>query len=400
MSELAAAIADARPQVVATLAVHLRDLDLAEDAFAESAAKCLTLAEPPANIAAWLMVAAKRKALDAIRKSAAEARAAQGAAQISDMADILELPEPIADERLRLIFICCHPAIALDARVALALKVICGLPVAEIARVFLTSEATMFQRITRAKTKVREAGIPFELPPRKAWGERLEAVLLTLELAFTVAYQDAAGERDGELSGEVARLAMIVAELLPDEPEVLGLAALVALARSREKARVDGDGVMVPLSEQDPARWDFAAIEQARLWLDQAAQKRAPGPYQVMATIQLTHARRAFDGATDWAVVVTLYDALMAMRPGPLVALNRAVAIGRAQGAGEGLAALEAIPAERLENARPYHAARGDLLAKLGRVAEAGAALDSALALGPPGAERSFLERKRAALGA
>ena len=242
--------------MVAALAVHFRDLDLAEDAFAEAAAKCLTLAEPPQKLSGWLFTAAKRKALDAIRRREAEARAVESAAFDTDMAEIIDLPEPVADERLRLIFICCHPALALEARTALALKVICGLPVAEIARVFLVNEATMFQRITRAKRKVAEAGIAFELPPRKTWGERLDAVLLTLELAYTVAYQDAAGERDGELSEEVARLAAMVAELLPKEPEGLGLAALVWLARSREAARVDRVGAMVPLSQQHPAQWD------------------------------------------------------------------------------------------------------------------------------------------------
>ena len=398
MSELAAAIANARPKVVATLAVHLRDLDLAEDAFAEGAAKCLSLTEPPDNITAWLTVAAKRKAIDMIRKKEAEARAFESATQISDMAEILELPEPIADERLRLIFICCHPAIALEARVALALKVICGLPVAEIARVFLTSEKAMFQRITRAKTKVRDAGIAFELPPRKAWGERLDAVLLTLELAYTVAYQDAAGERDGALAGEVSRLAEMVAQLLPDEAEALGLAALILLARSRESARVAGDGAMIPLSEQNVAKWDFDAIEQARIWLDSAAELRAPGPYQVMATIQLTHARRAFDGSVDWEVIAKLYDGLLLMRPGPMVALNRAVAVGKAQGAESGLAELHKIDAQRLENARPFHAARAALLADLGRRDRAVEAYDRALSLDPPSAERLFLERKRAAL--
>ena len=181
---LGAAIAEARPQVIASLAVQLRDLDLAEDAFAEAAAKAIELDEAPEKLTGWLFVTAKRKALDMLRKRGSEARAIAGAEQLTDMAEILTLPEPIADERLRLIFICCHPAIALETRTALALKVICGLPVARIAQLFVTSEATMFQRITRAKGKVREAGIAFELPARRHWGERLEAVLLTLELAF------------------------------------------------------------------------------------------------------------------------------------------------------------------------------------------------------------------------
>lgn len=392
----------ARPQVVAALAVQFRDLDLAEDAFAEAAAKCLELTEPPRKLDGWLFTAAKRKALDALRRRTAEARAVEGAVEVSDMAEIIELPEPITDERLRLIFICCHPAIALEARCALALKVICGLPVGQIAQLFLTSEPAMFQRITRAKRKVAEAGIAFELPPRRMWGERLDAVLLTLELAYTAAYQDASGERavidDARLSGEIARLAAMVAGLLPEEPEALGLAALVWLAHSREAARVDDAGAMVPLSQQDTAQWDYAAIEQARRWMDVAAGHGRSGPYQVMAAIQLTHARRGFDGRTDWEAILALYDVLLAMRPGAMAALGRALALAKVVGAEAGLAALEAIEEERLRGSRPWHAAKGELLAALGRAEEARDALTRALALDPPRAERLFLEAKRAGL--
>jgi RNA polymerase sigma-70 factor (ECF subfamily) len=388
--------------VIAALAVHLRDLDLAEDAFAEAMARCLELPEAPRNVAGWLLTAAKRKAVDAIRRREAEARAVAGslviAEQADDMAEILKFSEPIADERLRLIFICCHPAIALEARAALALKVICGLPVKEIARVFVTSQQTMFQRITRAKAKVQAAGIAFELPPRKAWGERLEAVLLTLELAYTAAFQDAAGERDDELPSEVERLARMVAELLPEEPEALGLTALILLARSRERARVDGDGAMVPLSQQDTKKWDYPAIEQARRWMDSAAAQGATGPYQIMAAIQLTHARRGFDAETDWAAIAALYDALMVMRPGAMTAINRAVALAKVQGAARGLEALERMDAEALQNARPFYVARGELLAQLGENEAAAQALDRAIALDPARAERLFLEAKRRAL--
>lgn len=393
-AEIARQIGDVRPRVIAALAAHLRDLDAAEDAFADAAAACLALEEPPNNHAAWLLTVAKRKAVDAIRRKQAETRAADQAAMVNDMAEIIQLPEPMPDERLRLIFICCHPALAPEARAALAMKVICGLPVAAIAKVFVTSEATMFQRITRAKTKIRDARIDFELPPRKAWGERLGAVLLTLELAYTVAYQDAGAELDRELSSEIARLAQMVAELLPNEPEALGLAALVALARSREAARVDDDGAMVPLSRQDPELWDRAAIEQARGWLDEAAAMGRTGPYQVMASIQLTHARRLFDETTDWRAILTLYDALMVLRPGPMVLLNRALAIAKVEGADAALAELEGLPVERLKSARPYHAARAELLAQSGNMSGAKSALDAALSLDPPRAERLYLERK------
>lgn len=394
----AAAIADARPRVVSALAVHLRDLDAAEDAFSEAMEACLSLDALPDNVTAWLLTVAKRKAVDAIRRREAETRSAEGAAMVNDMAEILQLPEPIADERLRLILICCHPSLALEARAAMALKVICGLPVGAIAKVFLTSEVTMFQRITRAKAKVREAQIAFELPHRKHWPERLDAVLLTLELAYTVAYQDAGGECDPELSEEIGRLSAMVAELLPEEPEALGLAALIALARSREGARLDVDGAMIPLSQQDTAQWDHDLIEQARQWLDKAAEHAATGPYQVMAAMQLTHARRLHSDATDWPAIVKLYDALMVLRPGPMIALNRALAVAQIEGAANGMALLDALPADRLKNARPLFVAKARLLVDLGDKSAAREAFDAALALQPARAERLYLERKRKSL--
>jgi RNA polymerase sigma-70 factor (ECF subfamily) len=400
--DLAAAIMAARPRVVAALAAQLRDLDAGEDAFAEGAATCLALAEAPRDLAAWLFVAGKRRAVDAARRRQSEARMAEALAEVSDMADILTLPEPIPDERLRLLFICCHPALGEEVRAPLALKVICGLPVAAIARLFVVSEPAMFQRITRTKAKVREAGIAFELPPRRDWPERLGAVLLALELAFTAAYSDAGGELSAaleeDLGAEVERLALLVAELLSQEPEALGLAALVLLARSRRAARLDRDGAMVPLSQQDAARWDFARIEQACGLMDTAARLGRSGAYQVMAAIQLTHARRAFDGGVDWGAVLRLYDVLLGLRPSPMVALSRALALAQVEGAAAGLAALEALPAERLALARPWHAARADLLAKAGRAGDAVAALDAALALEPLRAERLWLEARRTEL--
>jgi RNA polymerase sigma-70 factor (ECF subfamily) len=393
----------ARPRVVAALAAHLRDLDAAEDAFAEATERCLALAGAPRDPAAWLYVVAKRRALASVRKRRTEARTAERHAEISDMADILTLPEPIPDERLRLLFICCHPALAAEVRAPLALKVICGLRVPAIARLFVVSEPTMFQRITRAKAKVREAGIAFELPPRRDWPERLGAVLLALELAFTAAYADAGGELSADLGedlgAEVERLALLVAELLPQEPEALGLAALVLLVRSRAGARLDADGAMVPLSQQDVARWDSARIDQARTLMDTAARAGRSGPYQVMAAIQLTHTRRGFDGVVDWRAVLRLYDVLLALRPSPMVALSRALALAQVDGVEAGLDALGALPAERLALARPFHVARADLLARCGRPEEARAALDAALAQGPPRAERLWLERRRAMLG-
>lgn len=397
----------ARPRVVAALAANLRDLDAAEDAFSHAAERALSLPDAPLDMGAWLYVAARRRALDSLRKAGAEARKPAALAEVTDMAEIIELPDPIPDERLRLLFICCHPAIAAEARSALALKVICGLPVDAIARLFVVSEAAMFQRITRAKAKVREAGIAFELPPRRDWPHRLGSVLLALELAFTAAYADAGGELGaalpedigaGGLGAEVERLALLVAELLPGEPEALGLAALVLLARSREGARLDAGGAMIPLSQQDAARWDMARIASAQALMERAARAQRSGPYQVMAAIQLAHTRRAFDGAVDWSAVLRLYDVLLALRPSPMVALSRALALARVEGAAAGLAAIDALPAERLSLARPFHAARADLLARLGRGGEADAAFAAALALNPPRAERLWLERQRRGL--
>lgn len=400
--DIALAIMVARPRVVAALAAAFRDLDAAEDAFSAAAERALRLPEPPLDMAGWLFVTARRRALDGLRKSAAEERGRESLAQVSDMADILPFPEPVPDERLRLLFICCHPAIAAEARTALALRVIYGLPVETIARLFVVSEPTMFQRITRAKAKVLEAGIAFELPPRKAWPERLDAVLLALELAFTAAYADAGGELSAglgeDLGAEVEQLALLVAELLPKEPEALGMAALVLLARSRKDTRLDAEGAMVPLSQQDAGRWNRSRIELAQSFMTPAQSLARSGPYQVMAAIQLAHTRRAFDGVVDWSAVLRLYDVLLALRPSPMVALSRTLALAQVESPEAGLAALEALPSERLALARPFHVARADLLARAGRPGEAAAALDAALALDPPRAERLWLEQRRAGL--
>ncbi|MEM9086319.1 MAG: DUF6596 domain-containing protein [Pseudomonadota bacterium] len=399
---LSRALPAARPLVVASLAAHLGDLDAAEEAFAEA---CVALTESgaePDNLAGWLITVGKRKAIDRIRKRDARQRADDGAAQIAeleepDMDNVITLPEPIADERLRLIFICCHPALAPEARAALALKVICGLPVNDIASLFLTSEPTMYQRITRAKAKIEAAKVSFELPPRAAWPERLGAVLLTLELAYTTAYQDAGGSNaindGGDLAREIERLATMLAELLPKEPEVLGIAALVTLACSREAARVDESGAMVPLSKQDTALWDRDRIERARVWLDQAATHAQTGPYQVMAAIQLTHARRVFDGDVDWASILKLYDALMVLRPGPMVWLNRAMALAEVEGATLALRALEDKALSAARSSRPYLVAKARVLAMMGEPGPSSKHILQALQTQPPEAERLYLEK-------
>ncbi len=317
------------------------------------------------------------------------------------MGDVIAFPDPIPDDRLRLLFTCCHPAIAEEARIALALKVICGVPVPRIARAFLIAEPAMYQRITRAKAKIKAAKIPFETPPAGEWQYRVDTVLATLETALGIAYRDAAGVRTENhewegLAPEVERLAGLIAELMPKEAEVHGLLALACFVRSRERARISADGTMVPLSQQDAGLWNRARIEAGCAALDRATALAAPGPLQVLAAIHLTHALRGATGRTDWPRIVTLYDALMALRPGPVVAINRAVALSRARSAEDGLAALAELDEGQLADFLPFRAARANLLARAGQIERALAEYDAALALDPEPAEARFLQARRA----
>jgi RNA polymerase sigma-70 factor (ECF subfamily) len=392
------AIAAARPKVVAALAARLRDLDLAEDAFADASAAALLAwrQEPPRDPAAWLWREALRRAFDAMRRAAVRARAIpdEPAPPATPEEALLAADEPIPDERLRLIFVCCHPAIAPEARAALTLKVVCGLSTARLARAFLTAEPAMLQRITRAKRKIAAAGVPFEVPRREAWPERLEAVLSTLEIAYAQAYEDAALADDtAGLAEEVLRLSGLLADLLPAEPEVLGLATLVRFAEARRPARLDSTGAMVPPDRQDMTLWRRDLIADGAALLDRAADLRRSGPRQLMAALHGAHLSRLETGATPWRQIVDLYDALLLLRPTAVTEVNRAVAVGEAHGADAGLRALEAVIADRrLADWLPYHAARAGLLAAAGRTAEAAEALDAALALGPAPAERRYLE--------
>ncbi|MFL5297377.1 MAG: RNA polymerase sigma factor [Phenylobacterium sp.] len=402
MAGVGEAISAARPRVVAALAARLRDLDLAEDAFADASAAALTAwtAETPRDPAAWLWRVALRRAIDARRRAAVRERAVLEPPPSDPTPEeaLMAADEPIPDERLRLIFVCCHPAIAPDSRAALTLKVVCGLSTARLARAFLAAEPAMLQRITRAKRKIRDAGVPFEVPGREAWPERLEAVLATLEIAYAQAYEDAAlaGDAAG-FAVEVLRLSGLLAELMPREPEVLGLAALVRFAEARRPARRDDTGALVPPEQQDTALWRRCVIEEGMVLLDRAANLRRTGPRQIMAAIHGAHLTRLEGGATPWDEIAALYDALATLRPGAVTEVNRAVAIGEAQGPAAGLAALAAAGAP--QHWLPYQAARAGLCAKAGRDAEAREALTAALALDPAPAERLFLQRRLAALG-
>lgn len=336
-----------------------------------------------------------------LRKSGREARALALQPEADPMAEILVFPESIPDDRLRLLFTCCHPALGEGARVALALKVICGVPVAGIARAYLTGEPAMYQRITRAKAKIKAANIPFETPPYREWQFRVGAVLETLETALVIAYRDAAGGGDAAgLAPEVERLAGLLVELMPDEAEAHGMWALVCLVRSREAARVGSDGAMVPLSDQEVALWDASRIEAGRRALERAMRIAKPGPLQTLGAIHLTHAMRIHTGVTDWAAILRLYDGLLHMRPGPVVAINRAVALSRARTPEEGLAALYTPNSDRLVDFLPYHAARADILDRAGQHEAARCAWDSALALDPEPAEARYLKARRDALTA
>ena len=395
-----AAFREARARVVAALTARFRDLDLAEEAFADACLATVTAWRkqgPPLDTTAWLYRAAHRRAVDALRRRRVRANAAfdERPPPPTPEDSVLNIDEPIPDERLRLIFICCHPAIAAEARAALTLKVVCGLSTERLARAFLVAEPAMLQRITRAKRKIRDAGVPFETPRREMWAERLEAVLATLEIAYCQAYEDAAGLSDAAgLAGEVLRLSGVLAQLLPAEPEVLGLAALVRLAEARRPARLASDGAMVPLSEQDTALWDSTLIREGAELLDRAGRLKQAGPYQLMAAIHAGHTTRIESGSTPWRDILGLYDALLHVRPSPVVAVNRAVALAEVAGPIAGLEALDAVAVSRLEGWRPIHAARAALLERAGRSAEAAVALQAALALDPPPGERLFLTRK------
>ncbi len=404
---LGEAVRDAGDRIRAALAIRFRDFDLAEEAFAFA---CLRAVEtwsrdgPPRDPPAWLYAVGRRRAFDLGRRAKVRGAAILDAPEPTPDPEsvLITAFEPIPDERLRLIFICCHPALAPEARIALTLRTLCGLSVERIAKAWLTTEAAMLQRITRAKRKIRDAHIRFEIPEPSTWGERLDAVLATLEIAYAQAYEDAAGASDAaDLAHETLRLSGLLALLLPQEPEVLGLAALIRLAESRRPARLDLSGAMIPLSEQDVSLWDVGLITEAAQLLQRAARIGRSGPYQLMAAIHATHATRRETGDTAWGDIVSLYDFLLAVRPSPLAEVNRAVALAEALGAEAGLDALTAVEgSERLWTWLPYQAARASLCARAGRQADAAQALRAALALGPAPAERLFLARRLGELSA
>jgi RNA polymerase sigma factor (sigma-70 family) len=393
-------------RVVASVLRIVRDVDAAEeivqDAFAQALARWPADGTPE-RPGAWLLTTARRRALDRLRHARrADARAGalayEAAIDGRDEGPDVSDPHEIPDDRLRLIFTCCHPALTAESRVALTLKLVGGLSTGEIARAFLVPEPTIAQRLVRAKRAIRERGLPYEVPEGVELAERLPAVLAVIYLIFNEGYAAHTGEAlvRHELCEEAIRLGLILVELMPSEPEALGLVALMELQASRAAARADAEGDLVLLADQDRSRWDRARIARGLAYLDRAGPAERAGPYQLQATIASCHSRAVAWEATDWPSIVSHYDALAVVAPSPVVELNRAVAIGLAHGPAHGLAALDAIDRSAL---RTYHllpAARADFLRRLGHRDEAAAEYRRAIALADNPREKAFLSSRLA----
>jgi RNA polymerase sigma-70 factor (ECF subfamily) len=378
---------------VATLIRVFGDIDIAEDAVQEAFAVALRSwprAGLPPNPGGWITTTARNRAIDRLRRESRRRELSSEVALLSPARDDAGIPEemgPVQDDRLRLIFTCCNPALSTEAQVALSLRLLCQLTTGEVARAFLVAEPTMAQRLARAKRKIKAARIPYRVPEDHELPGRLRPVLAVVYLVYNAGLSSPAGSG---LCSEAIRLARILAALMPDEPEVAGLLALLLLTESRRATRTRPDGSLVVLGEQDRTRWDRVMIEEGQAIVRRCLLRNQPGPYQLQAAINAVHADAPTVEQTDWSQIVALYDQLLAIAPTPVVALNHAIAIGEVQGPAAALALVDELD---LDNYHAFHATRADLLRRLGRDSDATSAYERAAAMAPTDAERDFLRR-------